>query len=291
MGKQCNVVAPVKMARVVPKRPSGPVELDFIVRVCQCVFDELGMGHGEKVYQRGIGTILDSLEIFNRLEVIAPTYMMDNVVGSGRIDVIVGRWVLELKAINSVPSKASGQLIKYLKSTNKFRTDEFQKRRVRSRFFKESPDEEGSIIDDEYSSATDSVKQELFSGVVINFNQRTGDVQVCCVIPPDHQCLQTPHCSSIIMDTVDVDYSFSVGKFVRCCLDITDNSIYTVPVSTVARAYEEFTGHALPPMRTFKNELARHVKIETSSAVRGRRGMSEFAGEQKLVCIGVRLIS
>ena len=275
------------------KRPIGPVDLNFIVRVCQCVFDELGMGHSEKVYQRGIGTLLDSLEIFNRLEVIAPTYMLGNVVGSGRIDLVVGRWVLELKAIASTQSKASGQLIKYLKSINKVKTDEFQSRRVQSVFFTNagSRQDECIIIDDEYPDVTESVKEQLFSGAVINFNQRNGNVHVCCVLPPDHSMLLNAHQSAIVMDCVDTGISATVARFARCCLDISDDNLDSVPLCKVATAYEDFTGKPLPSLRIFKTELARHVRIEISSAIRGCRWKSDYVGEEKLVCIGVKLVT
>ena len=126
------------------------IEMYKIIRVAKTVMNELGTSYNECVYQKAMLYEL-TLQGFknpqteNNVQIYYPTkpFDMDNktahnkgltCVGNARIDIGIGNWVLELKAIQSLKKKERGQLYKYLQHT--------------------------------------SYEQ----GLIINFNQNTGDV-------------------------------------------------------------------------------------------------------------------
>lgn len=80
-----------------------------LVEICREVFADLGVGHCERVYHKGIISILNQREIFHRSEVVTPIYFNGDVVGTGRADLVVGRYAIELKAVERPPSKVSGK--------------------------------------------------------------------------------------------------------------------------------------------------------------------------------------
>jgi GxxExxY protein len=127
-----------------PRRPTreGPVQL--LRRHAKGVIRALGKGHSERVYHRAMITSLNSERIPHRSEVIAPIYFMREVVGFGRCDIVLQNLVVEFKANMTCPRRTSDQLQKYLESMHHTR-----KKRA-------SP----------------------IRGVVINFSQRTGLVEV-----------------------------------------------------------------------------------------------------------------
>ena len=101
----------------------------------------LGKGHSERVYHRAMITSLNREQIPHRSEVVTPIYYMGEVVGFGRCDIIVGDLVVEFKANMWCPSKNSPQIRKYLESLT-------------------------------------ATERKRFRGVIVNFNQRTGSVEV-----------------------------------------------------------------------------------------------------------------
>ena len=101
----------------------------------------LGKGHTERVYHRAMITSLNKELVPHRSEVLTPIYFMHEVVGFGRCDLIVGKLVVEFKANMRHPSRVSPQLQKYLDSL----------------------------------SATERGR---YSGIVLNFNQRSGRVEI-----------------------------------------------------------------------------------------------------------------
>lgn len=105
------------------------------------VMQALGKGHSERVYHRAMITSLNRKGVLHRSEVIAPIYFMGEVVGFGRCDLIIDDLIVEFKANMRCPSATSPQLKKYMESLT---TTE----RRRSR------------------------------GVIINFNQRSGMVEI-----------------------------------------------------------------------------------------------------------------
>ena len=126
------------------------IEMYKIIRVAKTVMNELGTSYNECVYQKAMLYEL-TLQGFknpqteNNVQIYYPTkpFDMDNktahnkgltCVGNARIDIGIGNWVLELKAIQSLKKKERGQLYKYLQHTS------------------------------------------YDQGLIINFNQNTGDV-------------------------------------------------------------------------------------------------------------------
>lgn len=110
----------------------------------------LGPGHSERVYHRALATSLGRTPIQFRSEVVTPIMYMGECVGTGRADLVLqGRQkgprdsaqdlAVEIKANARPPSQASGQLRKYLESLRR-------------------------------------VEKRECAGVVLNFNQSTGDV-------------------------------------------------------------------------------------------------------------------
>ena len=110
----------------------------------------LGTGHSERVYHRALATSLGRTPIQFRSEVVTPIMYMGECVGTGRADLVLqGRQkgardmardlAVEIKANAKRPSQASGQLRKYLESLRR-------------------------------------VEKRECAGVVINFNQSTGEV-------------------------------------------------------------------------------------------------------------------
>jgi GxxExxY protein len=105
------------------------------------VMSVLGKGHTERVYHRAMITSLNRKLIPHRSEVITPICYMGEVVGFGRCDIVIGNLAVEFKANKRKPSKASSQLCKYLESLGK-------------------------------------TGRARYRGVVMNFNQQTGAVEV-----------------------------------------------------------------------------------------------------------------
>ena len=112
----------------------------------------LGTGHSERVYHRALATSLGRTPIQFRSEVVTPIMYMGECVGTGRADLVLqGRQkgprdtardlAVEIKANARPPSQASGQLRKYLESLKR-------------------------------------VEKRECAGVVLNFNQSTGEVDL-----------------------------------------------------------------------------------------------------------------
>jgi GxxExxY protein len=125
------------------KSKEGPIQL--LRRHAKGVIRALGKGHSERVYHRAMITSLNSERIPHRSEVIAPIYFMREVVGFGRCDIVLKNMVVEFKANMACPRRTSDQLQKYLESMHHTRK---------------------------------KTKGSPIRGVVINFNQRTGLVEV-----------------------------------------------------------------------------------------------------------------
>ncbi len=113
------------------------------------VMKGLGKGYRERVYHRAVITSLNQAGVAHRSEVIAPIYFMGEVVGFGRCDIIIGNLVVEFKANTKNPKKSSRQLKKYIQSLS-------------------------------------TTERRRFKGIVVNFNQKTGKVDIH-EEAPDHR--------------------------------------------------------------------------------------------------------
>jgi GxxExxY protein len=101
----------------------------------------LGAGHRERIYHNALITALNRRQIAHRSEVACPIWFMGECIGMGRADLVIDDLVVEIKANRLPPSETSAQLRKYIQSLTRSERRDFR-------------------------------------GVVINFNQKTGRVDV-----------------------------------------------------------------------------------------------------------------
>ena len=112
------------------------------VRACaRQVIKALGKGHTERVYHRALITMFNRNRIQHRSEVLSPILFLGEVVGFGRCDLVVKNLIIELKANRKCPSSFSPQLIKYMSSLK-------------------------------------ASERRRYRGVILNFNQNTGLLDV-----------------------------------------------------------------------------------------------------------------
>jgi GxxExxY protein len=89
-----------------------------IIGVFYEVYNELGIGFLEKVYQEAMALVLRSKEVAVQCEVPVPVWFRGTKIGTYEADLVVGRVVLvELKAGKALDSSHEAQLLNYLRST------------------------------------------------------------------------------------------------------------------------------------------------------------------------------
>jgi GxxExxY protein len=82
------------------------------------VYNELGGGFLESVYQQALRIALMQAGLLVAVEVPVPVYFRGEVVGNFRADVVVNECVLlELKAISGFDAGHDGQVLHYLRAT------------------------------------------------------------------------------------------------------------------------------------------------------------------------------
>jgi GxxExxY protein len=93
--------------------------IDKIKKIAKDVFNELGSGHTEAVYQKAmeVGLRLEKIPYENQK--VVPIYYKEYNVGEGYTDLIIndakGRIIIELKAVGSkLSNKEETQLRKYM---------------------------------------------------------------------------------------------------------------------------------------------------------------------------------
>ena len=124
--------------------PSTTLEAT-LVNHAKHVMRVLGTGHSERVYHKSLATSLSRSNFGVRSEVVTPILFMGECVGFGRADLIVdNRLCVEIKANARRPAAASGQLKKYLDSLR-------------------------------------GVERSECAGLVLNFNQSSGEVDFLAV--------------------------------------------------------------------------------------------------------------
>lgn len=117
-----------------------PRIFDVIKGQAEHVMRVLGKGHSESVYHRALITALNKAGIAHRSEVACPIWFMGECIGMGRADLVISDIVVEIKANSAAPKKTSPQLQKYVLSLTQ-------------------------------------AEHKAFCGVVVNFNQRNGNVE------------------------------------------------------------------------------------------------------------------
>ena len=82
------------------------------------VYNSLGYGHKEEVYQNALKKEFSDLSIPFEKEVYLPVFYKDEPVGNYRADFVIDKKIIiELKAVPFMPKSYENQLINYLKST------------------------------------------------------------------------------------------------------------------------------------------------------------------------------
>jgi GxxExxY protein len=86
-----------------------------LIRECaETVYEVLGAGHSEVVYQNALCVALRKKGVWCDTEVVVPVSFMGHNVGFVRLDVVTEDYVLELKALaTEVKDSATNQLRKY----------------------------------------------------------------------------------------------------------------------------------------------------------------------------------
>ncbi|OGK39711.1 hypothetical protein A3A74_04415 [Candidatus Roizmanbacteria bacterium RIFCSPLOWO2_01_FULL_35_13] len=86
---------------------------------CFNIYNSLGFGHKEHVYQKALAKELNSLKLNFVEEPILKVKYKEEVVGTYKPDfVIEEKIIVELKAVEFLPKSFEIQLLYYLKSTN-----------------------------------------------------------------------------------------------------------------------------------------------------------------------------
>ncbi len=91
---------------------------DQIIKAFYEVYNELGFGFLESVYEKALFIVLSQygLQVEKQKEI--EVYFRNDVIGNFRTDLIVeNKVILELKAINKIIPIYEAQLINYLKAT------------------------------------------------------------------------------------------------------------------------------------------------------------------------------
>lgn len=82
------------------------------------VYNELGFGHKEQVYQKAIAAEFKEMKLSYKREESLDVKYKNEVVGNYRPDFIIdNKVILELKSVEYMPKSYETQLIHYLKTT------------------------------------------------------------------------------------------------------------------------------------------------------------------------------
>jgi GxxExxY protein len=89
-----------------------------IIRVFYEVYNELGHGFLESVYERSLEIALDSLDLKVRRQIQIPVWFRGKPVGDFTADMLIENSVLlELKAARALDTSHHAQLLNYLRAT------------------------------------------------------------------------------------------------------------------------------------------------------------------------------
>ena len=98
------------------------VYADLTYKVRGCIFNvynTLGYGHKEQVYQKALEKELNDQKVPVKREVSLKVLYKDEKVGNYRPDFVVDdKAIIEIKAVEFMPKSYEQQLLHYLKSTN-----------------------------------------------------------------------------------------------------------------------------------------------------------------------------
>jgi GxxExxY protein len=91
---------------------------DKIIKIFYEVYNELGYGFSEKIYQKAFGTALRQIGLKVEEQLPIKVYLRGQEVGEYFADMIINDVILlELKAVSQIIEEHEAQLLNYLKST------------------------------------------------------------------------------------------------------------------------------------------------------------------------------
>lgn len=180
----------------------------------------------------------------------------------------------------------AGQLIKYVKSLNKDKVDAFNAMCVESHFFSTAGTATSlkngkKIVDTEYDRQISLLEDELYSGLIINFNQKTATLDFM-KLQDTHPAQPTKHATFASSDVLENhvtpvknelatfvpsgEFEKHVAVFCRCCIEPTDNDADVIQFYQMVKEYESFTGLPIPSVPLFKHALTRHVRARRQTS-------------------------
>jgi GxxExxY protein len=94
-------------------------DLTYVIRkAIFAVYNTLGFGHRENVYQKALEIELSDLKIPFETQRKLPVKFKNHLVGSYQPDLVIdGKVIVELKSLPSLPENLDSQLLHYLKVT------------------------------------------------------------------------------------------------------------------------------------------------------------------------------
>ena len=95
-------------------------DLTYKIRGCLFnVYNNLGYGHKEQVYQKALEKELNEQKVPLKREINLKVLYKDEKVGNYRPDFVIDdKIIIEIKAVEFMPKSYEKQLLHYLKSTN-----------------------------------------------------------------------------------------------------------------------------------------------------------------------------
>jgi GxxExxY protein len=90
-----------------------------IIGVLFQVYNDLGYGHAEKIYQKAVATGLKNIGLAFEEQVYAPVYFQGEIAGKGYLDFLIeGIVILELKKGDRYSKNHIDQVYQYLRAKN-----------------------------------------------------------------------------------------------------------------------------------------------------------------------------
>lgn len=95
-------------------------DLSYKIRGCTFkVYNSLGFGHKESVYQKALGLEFKNVNLNFAIETSLPIVYQNKKIGTYKPDFIVeNKIIIEIKAVPVMPKSYETQLTYYLKGTN-----------------------------------------------------------------------------------------------------------------------------------------------------------------------------
>ena len=89
-----------------------------IIGAFYAVYNELGFGFSERVYENALAISLCKLELDVEQQAPITVYFADQIVGEFLADLLIqGKVILELKSVKTLTDQHEAQLFNYLKAT------------------------------------------------------------------------------------------------------------------------------------------------------------------------------